>query len=251
MGSALWHGPMLSDILKRAGIKSNAVEIWVSGADTPPRPGIPPFRMSVPLAKAMEPTTLIATNMNNAPLPLLNGNPARLVVPGWVGAYWMKHINRIEISSKPLDNFWMKTAYRVPAGMFPVRAPFVSQANDVTAPITELVVNSLIASPLEGVEVEHSGFTIAGVAWDSGTGIGRVEISMDGGKTWQDALMDAVQGPYSYRGFSLQTSWLKPGRYSLVSRAAANSGEKQAVTLKANPGGYNNNVPRPIEVVAT
>ncbi len=248
MGCARWSGPTLSDILKRAGVKSNAQEVWFTGADIPPMPGIPPFQKSLPLAKAMEPSTLVATSINNAPLPLLNGNPARLVVPGWVGTYWIKHLSRIEISSKPLDNFWMKAAYRVPAGMFPVQTPFTSQVTETTAPITDIVVNSLIADPLEGAEVDHTGFTITGVAWDRGSGINRVEVSFDGGATWQEALLESVQGSYAYRRFTLQAPWMKPGRYRLVCRATANSGEKQAQTVKVNPGGYHNNVPRPIEI---
>jgi DMSO/TMAO reductase YedYZ molybdopterin-dependent catalytic subunit len=248
MGCARWSGSTLSDILKRAGVKPNAQEVWFTGADIPPAPGIPLFQKSLPLAKAMEPSTLVATSMNNAPLPLLNGNPARLVVPGWVGTYWVKHLGRIEISSKPLDNFWMKTAYRVPTGLFPVQMAFTSQTTETTAPITDIVVNSLIADPLEGATVDRAGFTITGVAWDGGSGISRVEISFDGGANWQDALLERIQGRYAYRRFTLQTPWMRPGLYRVVCRATANSGEKQAVTLKANPGGYNNNVPRPIEI---
>jgi DMSO/TMAO reductase YedYZ molybdopterin-dependent catalytic subunit len=248
MGCALWSGATLSDILKRAGVKPNALEVWFTGADIPQAPGIPIFQKSLPLAKAMESSTLVATSMNNAPLPLLNGNPARLVVPGWVGEYWVKHLSRIEISSQPLDSFWMTTAYRVPAGMFPVDMPFTSQMTETTAPITEIVVNSLIADPLEGADVDRTGFTITGIAWDRGSGISRVEVSFDGGANWQDALLERIQGSYAYRRFTLQTSWMKPGGYQLACRATANSGEKQAQTLKVNPGGYNNNVPRPIEI---
>lgn len=248
MGCALWHGPVLGDILKRAGVKPNAVEVWFTGADVPHVPSIPQFKKSLPLAKAIDPRTLVAMTMNGAPLPLLNGNPARLVVPGWAGAYWMKHLNRIEISSTPLDNYWMKTAYRTPTGLFPARVPFTTQATDTTVPVTEIVVNSLIADPLDGAEVEHSGFTLTGIAWDSGSGISRVEVSLDGGATWQDALLERVQGDYAYRRFTLQTSWMRRGTYRLVCRATANSGEKQPQTLKANPGGYHNNVPLPIAV---
>jgi sulfite dehydrogenase len=248
MGCARWSGVTLSDILKRAGVKAGAQEVWFTGADVPPAPGIPIFQRSLPLAKAMEPATLVATSMNNAPLPLLNGNPARLVVPGWVGDYWVKHLSRIEISSKPLDNYWMKSTCRVPAGLFPVEVPFTSQMTETTAPVTEIVVNSLIADPLEGAEVDRAGFTITGVAWDHGSGIDRVEVSLDGGATWRDALLDSVQGKHAFRRFTLQTTWMKPGRYRLTSRAIANSGEKQAEKMKATPGGYLNNVPRPIEV---
>jgi sulfite dehydrogenase len=249
MGCAMWRGPALRDILKAAGVKSEAVEVWLGGADKPVLDATPPFRKSIPIEKALDGDTVLALFMNNAPLPLLNGYPARLVVPGWTGTYWMKHLTNIEVSTKPLKNFWMQTAYRVPAGLFPVQRPFVSQGAETTVPITELVVNSLIADPLEGDEVERSGFTIHGVAWDRGTGINRVEVSLDGGQSWQDALLDRPLGRYAYRRFSLQMGLMRPGTYQLMSRATSVTGEQQADRIKVNPGGYHNNVPRPISVV--
>nr|WP_294507595.1 sulfite oxidase [uncultured Rhodopila sp.] len=251
MGCAEWRGPRLSDILKAARIKPGAVEIYVGGADVPPVPGPPAFRKSIPLAKAKDDDTIVAMAMNGSPLPLLNGYPARLIVPGWTGTYWVKHLNSIEISTTPLANFWMKTAYRVPAGLFPVQQPFASQASETSEPITEMVVNSIIADPVEGGEVERSGFTVRGVAWDRGTGIRRVEVSLDGGKTWLDALLDRPLGPYAYRRFSLDSGFMRRGQYRLVSRATSNAGERQSDVLKANPGGYHNNVPRGISVTVT
>jgi sulfite dehydrogenase (cytochrome) subunit A len=251
MGSAVWRGPMLRDVLRRAGVKPEAMEVWFGGADKPVMQATPPYRKSLPIDKALDGDTIVAIAMNNAPLPLLNGYPARLVVPGWVGTYWMKHLTAIEVSSVPLRNYWMQTAYRVPAGLFPVQHPFQSQATETTVPITELVVNSLIADPLEGDEVDRSGFTISGVAWDRGGGINRVEVSIDGGHSWQDALLDRPLGRYSYRRFILQTNLMRPGTYQLISRATTNAGERQAERLKLNPGGYHNNVPRPVAVVVT
>ncbi len=251
MGCAMWRGPALRDVLKAAGVKGTALEVWVNGADGPVIDATPRFRKSIPLDKAMDADTIIAVAMNNAPLPLLNGYPVRLVVPGWTGTYWMKHLTNIEVSSAPLKNFWMQTAYRVPAGMFPVDLPFKSQANETTVPITEMVVNSLIADPLEGSEVERSGFNIRGVAWDRGSGINRVEVSLDGGNTWQDALLDRPLGRYAYRRFSLQTGSVRPGTYRLVSRATSQTGERQSERMKVNGGGYHNNVPRPISVTVT
>jgi sulfite dehydrogenase (cytochrome) subunit A len=251
MGCALWRGPALRDVLKAAGLKPGAVEVWVNGADGPVLDVTPPFRKSIPMEKALDGDTIVAYSMNNAPLPLLNGYPVRLIVPGWTGTYWMKHLTNIEVSSAPLKNFWMQAAYRVPAGLFPVDHPFQSQANETTVPITEMVVNSLIADPLEGGEAERSGFTVRGVAWDRGAGIDRVEVSLDGGGSWQDALLDRPLGRYAYRKFSLQTGSLRPGTYRLVSRATSRTGEKQAEKMKTNPAGYHNNVPRPISVVVT
>ena len=251
MGCAVWRGPTLKNILNAAGLKPTASEVWLGGADRPGLEGTPPFRKSIPMAKAVDGDTIVAVAMNGAAIPLLNGYPARLIVPGWVGTYWMKHLTSIEVSSAPLKNFWMQTAYRVPAGMFPVERPFQSQATRTTVPITEVVVNSLIADPPEGGEVDRSGFDIRGVAWDRGSGIDRVEVSLDGGRNWQDARLDGQRSPFAYRRFILQTGALAPGTYNLVSRATSHAGERQAERLKPNPGGYHNNVPRPISVVVT
>ncbi len=251
MGCAVWRGPALRDVLNTAGVRPNAVEVWLAGADRPVLESTPPFHKSLPMEKAMDGDTIIALAMNDAPLPLLNGYPARLVVPGWVGTYWMKHLTSLEVSTKPLANVWMRTAYRVPAGMFPVQHPFRSQLAETTAPITEIVVNSLIADPLEGSEAERSGFNISGVAWDRGSGINRVEISLDAGRTWQDAMLDRPLGPYAYRRFSLQTGVLRQGTYQLMSRATSHAGETQPDRWNMNPGGYDNNRPRPISMVVT
>ena len=248
MGCAMWRGPALRDVLKASGVKPEAVEVWLKGADKPVLDGTPPFSKSLPMDKAMDPNTIVAIAMNNAPLPLLNGYPARVIVPGWVGTYWMKHLTTIEVRTTPLANFWMKSAYRVPAGMFPVDHPFETQATAANVPITEMVVNSIIADPLEGSEAERSGFTIRGVAWDRGAGISRVEVSLDGGSSWQDAMLDRPLGPYAYRRFSLQTGLLRSGTYQLMSRATSATGEKQVDRLKVNPAGYHNNLPRPISV---
>ncbi len=248
MGCATWHGPRLRDVLKAAGIKPEAVEIWLGGVDEPVLPDTPPFRKSLPLAKALADETMIATTMNGGPLPLLNGFPVRLIVPGWTSTYWMKHLSQITISAKPIDNFWMTKAYRVPAGMFPVPDPFASQNNAATWPITDIVVNSLIASPIAGAQVERSGFTIRGVAWDSGNGIARVEVSVDGGKNWQEALLDRDFGRFAFRTFSLNSGPLPRGPAELAVRATSNNKEMQPVAWRTNPAGYHNNVPQRLTV---
>jgi DMSO/TMAO reductase YedYZ molybdopterin-dependent catalytic subunit len=248
MGNAVWRGPRLRDVLAKVGTKSDAVEVWLNGADGPVLHTTPDFMKALPLDKAMADEVIIATTMNGHPLPHLNGYPARVIVPGWTATYWMKHINSIQLSGKPLDNFWMKAAYRVPAGMFPVDHPFPTQDNANTWPITDMVVNSLIAEPVGGSRQPASGFSIEGVAWDRGHGIRQVEISMDGGKTWQWAELGKDFGRFSFRAFSLHTGKLEPGEYVLSSRATNNAGETQADKLKFNPAGYHNNVPQQLPV---
>jgi sulfite dehydrogenase (cytochrome) subunit A len=248
MGCASWHGPRLRDVLARAGIKPEAVEVWFGGADEPVLPVTPEFRKSLPMSKALADETIVATSMNDGPLPLWNGFPVRLVVPGWTSTYWMKHLNQITISAKPIDNFWMKKAYRVPAGMFPVDVPFTTQNDPATWPITEITVNSLIATPIQGEQVDRSGFTIRGVAWDKGSGIDRVDISLDGGNNWQGALLDRDLSPYAFRPFRLDTSSVPRGTAEIRVRATSNSKQTQPDVWKANPAGYHNNTPQRLTV---
>ncbi len=248
MGCATWRGPRLKEVLAKAGARASAVEVWLDGADGPVLPTTPDFRKSLPIDKAMSDDVIIATTMNGQPLPHLNGYPARIIVPGWTATYWMKHVTDIRISPKALGSFWMQKAYRVPAGMFPVDHPFPRQDNATTWPITDIVVNSLVADPLDGARRPAAGFTVQGVAWDRGHGIKQVEVSLDGGNTWQSASLGDDTGRFAFRAFSLHTGQLAPGNHVVSSRATNNAGEIQVDRLKFNPAGYHNNVPQQIAV---
>jgi sulfite dehydrogenase (cytochrome) subunit A len=242
------YGPRLKDVLAKAGVKAGAVEVWFDGADSPVLPTTPDFLKSLPIDKATADETIIATRMNGQPLPHMNGYPARVIVPGWTATYWMKHVTGIQISAKPLENFWVKTAYRVPANMFSVEHPFPTQDTAANWPITEMVVNSLVANPIGGSRQPAGGFTIEGVAWDRGHGIKQVEVSLDGGKTWQPATPGKDIGRFAFRAFSFKTGKLAPGDYVISSRATNNVGEAQVEKLKFNPAGYHNNVPQQIPI---
>src|SRR6202166_1994335 len=92
MGCARWKGARLKDVLAIVGLKPEAIEIAFNGADGPAFDKTPDFIKSLPVWRAVDESTLIAYEMNGAPLPHLNGFPARLIVPGWTGTYWMKHL---------------------------------------------------------------------------------------------------------------------------------------------------------------
>lgn len=189
--------------------------------------------------------------MNGQPLPLLNGYPLRLVVPGWTGTYWVKMINEINIINKAYDGFWMKVAYRIPLGKFPEVDRFVSQEvpGGPNTPITEIVVNSLVTNINDGQRF-HLGqpIEVQGIAWDGGRGIRLVEISTDGGDTWRDATLGKDYGNYSWRQFSYGFRPTRKGRYDILTRATNRAGSTQTFELIWNPAGYHHNVVQKVSV---
>jgi DMSO/TMAO reductase YedYZ molybdopterin-dependent catalytic subunit len=251
MGCARWKGVRLKDVLDRVGLKNEALEIVVNGSDRGAVDKTPAFVKSIPSWKAVEDTTIVAYEMNGRPLPHWNGFPARLIVPGWTATYWMKHVSRINVVTRPFDGFWMKSAYRIPLGKFPIVARFASQETAVNTPITEMVVNSLVTSHADGATVKAgSKVTIGGLAWDAGYGIHAVEISTDGGSTWTAAALGEDIGRFAFRTFSYAVAMPKKGSYRIMARATNKIGQSQATALIANPAGYHHNVIQTLNLIA-
>ncbi len=242
MGCARWKGARLKDLLDKVGLKKEAIEIVFDGADSGITDKTPDFIKSIPSWKAIEDTTLVAYEMNGAPLPHLNGFPARVVVPGWTGVYWMKHLTSIKPVTKPEGGFWMNPAYRIPLGKFPIVARFTSQETAVNTPITEIVVNSLITSPADGANVRMGPVVVGGIAWDGGYGISTVEVSSDGGKTWVAATLGEDLGRFAFRTFSYNFAPKAPGKQTVMARATNRIGQSQTTELIHNPAGYHHNV---------
>jgi DMSO/TMAO reductase YedYZ molybdopterin-dependent catalytic subunit len=250
MGNAVWKGARLKDILAKAGLKPEAVEIVIDGADGPVLDKTPKFVKSIPVWKALDENTLIAYAMNGKPLPHFNGFPARLVIPGWTGTYWMKHIVSLNAVTKPFDGFWMKSAYRIPAGKFAIVQNFMSQETLANTPITEMVVNTLITTPdVSSASVKPGqALAIKGIAWDAGYGITGVEVSADGGQQWRQAALGQDYGRFAFRPWSFRFVEQMPGGYTVLARATNGIGQTQASSLIFNPAGYHNNVPLPLTV---
>ena len=242
MGCARWKGARLKDLLDKVGLKKEAIEIVFDGADSDVTDKTPDFIKSIPTWKAIEETTLIAYEMNGAPLPHLHGFPARLILPGWTGTYWMKHVTSIKAVTKPEAGFWMKAAYRIPLGRFPLVARFTSQETAVNTPITEIVVNSLITNPVDGANVRMGPITVGGIAWDGGYGINTVEVSSDGGRTWTAATLGEDLGRFAFRTFSYTLSPKARGKQTVMARATNKIGQTQTSELIHNPAGYHHNV---------
>jgi DMSO/TMAO reductase YedYZ molybdopterin-dependent catalytic subunit len=136
VGNARWRGVRLEDVLKRAGLKASAREILFDGADVP-LGAMPDFQRSIPLAKALDPNTLLAYEMNGETLPVKHGFPLRVIAPGWAGDSWTKWLTSIRVLDQEHDGFWMKSAYRHPGR--PV-APGVAVPLDRMQPVTNMRV---------------------------------------------------------------------------------------------------------------
>jgi len=251
MGCARWRGARLKDVLDKAGLKKEAVEIVFDGADGPIVQKTPDFVKSVPVAKAIDENALVAYEMNGAPLPHWNGFPARIVIPGWTATYWVKHVTSINAVTKPFDGFWMKSAYRIPVNKFPTELFSQAQTTEVNTPITEMVVNSLITSHADGAKVKAgSPVTLAGLAWDAGYGITKVEWSGDGGASWKEANLGRDLGRFAFRPFSFTTPALAAGGHKVSVRAENKKGQTQVTELILNPAGYHHNVVQTITLNA-
>ena len=242
MGNAVWRGVRLKDVLAKAGVKAGALEVVLDGADHAPLDKTPDFVKSLPLEVAMRDEVLIAFEMNGEPLPHWNGFPARLVVPGWTGTYWIKQLVSVRVTSQPEKNFWMSTAYRLPRGKFKTPT-FSSQLYSPNEPITTMVTNSLITSIRSGNRVARGKpLDVKGIAFDGGDGIGKVEISTDFGASWAHAQLGKDLGRYSFREFSFGVPTKESGAMVVTVRATSRSGETQVDELIHNPAGYHHNV---------
>lgn len=234
VGTARWTGARLSDVLKRFGVKSTARFVVLDGADRPIGK-MPDFVRNVPMAKAMHADTVIAYEMNGEPIPPLHGFPLRAVIPGWEGAYSVKWLERIEVLDREHDGFFVKTAYKYPTKKV---APGAAVDAKDMAPLTGLVVKSLITAPLDKATVKAGAVRVAGFAWAGENDVVRVDVSLDGGATWRQAQLGRERERYTWRGFSHEFRITEPGHYTIMARATDDKGNVQPIEAMWNPSGY-------------
>ncbi|MCX7205842.1 MAG: molybdopterin-dependent oxidoreductase [Proteobacteria bacterium] len=239
-------GVRLADVLKEAGIGEGAKEIKYRGTDEPPLPVTPAYIRSLNIETALQNEILIAWEMNGEPLPMLNGFPIRLVVPGYFAPYWMKHLSEIEVINNEFDGWFAKEVYTVPDTPDHGTTPDNLDVNKV--PLTKLYVRSFITNFENGkrIKLNKGNLVLRGIAFDSGSGIRAVDVSIDGGKNWISAKLGKDIGSFAFRPWTLTISGLANGTLTLMARATANSGEVQPLTQSWNSGGYARNV---VEVV--
>jgi DMSO/TMAO reductase YedYZ molybdopterin-dependent catalytic subunit len=239
MGNARWTGARLIDVLAKAGLKDSAIQIRFHGLEQPLLPETPSFVKALSIDD-IDQNVLVAYEMNGEPLPLLNGYPARLVVPGWYATYWMKMLSDIEAIDTIDDNFWMKTAYRIPNTPGNSVAP--TDTGYPTIPINKLTVRSFITNVTSGQTLHAGPQTIRGIAFDSGKGIKTVEFSSDDGATWRTATLGRDYGNFSFRPWEIGFTAKAGASYVLACRATTNNDVTQTTVPVWNPGGYLRNV---------
>ena len=235
MGNARWTGVRLRDVLDRAGVRPGAVQVRFSGLDEPIVPDAPDFMKSLAIDHARDGEVMIAWAMNGEALPILNGYPLRLVVPGWYSTYWVKMLDRIEVLDKPDDNYWMAKAYLVPdtpdGGIAPGTAVFPKR------PISAMVPRAFITSVAAGARLATRPLPVGGIAMGGDTGVASVEVSGDGGATWVAARLGPDAGKYSFRRFDAVVTPVR-GAAALMARCTSTAGKVQPMTGIWNPGGY-------------
>jgi sulfite dehydrogenase len=248
VGNAKWTGVPLETILDRARVKKGAVDVSFNGLDVPPLPTVSDFVKALSIDHARDGEVMIAYAMNDEPLPMLNGFPVRLIVPGWYGTYWVKSLSDITVLPHAFSNFWTDKAYRIPNGPNGTESPD-HLATD-TIPINRFNVRSIFVRPGPGDTVlAAKPNVVEGVAFDSGNGISRVEISMDGGTTWEDARLDPEIGKYSWRRWRMSWTPKSRGQYRLMARATNKAGNTQSKE-QWNRSGFMWNVIQQVDVKA-
>jgi sulfite dehydrogenase len=242
MGNVTWSGVRLKDILNASGIKAGAVEVVFNGLDGPPLPSVPDFVKSLPLDKATsEDDIIVAYEMNGQSLLMLNGFPARLIVPGWYATYWVKALSDITVAAEPFEGFWMKKAYRIPDNPCACVAPGGNVAKAV--PINRMNTRSFIVDPADGAALKVNNVVdLKGIAFSGGYGIRDVLLSIDGGKTWNETKLGKDLGKYSWIQWTYPWKPRKKGHYTLMVRATDNNGESQRFEARWNPAGYMRNL---------
>jgi sulfite dehydrogenase len=248
MANVTWGGARLRDVLNAAGVKAGSVDVSFNGLDHGPLPTVPDFVKSLNMDHALEEDILIAYEMNGKPLTMLNGFPARLIVPGWYATYWVKALSDISVNSTAFEGFWMKPAYRIPDTECGCIPPGTKPSR--TIPVNRMSTRSLIIDPAEGKTLKSNRpAVISGLAFSGGYGIKDVIVSTNGGRNWTRANLGKDLGKYSWVQFSLPWKPVRRGTYTLMAKATNGIGDSQPFEGLWNPAGYLWNKVEPLTVV--
>ena len=250
MGNARWTGVRLKDVLDKAGVKAGAVQVRFQGMDEPVVTDAPRFIKSLDIGHARDGEVMIAYGMNGEQLPLLNGFPLRLIVPGWYATYWVKMLNNIEVLEQPDTNYWTKVAYTIPDTPHASIEP--GQTNVRMIPINRMVPRSFVTNLRSGSAVKAATrVTFRGIAFGGDCDVAKVEVSIDRGKTWRRTQLDQSESKYGFRRWETRSIFPAPGDYSFQVRCTNNDEVSQPEAPNWNPAGFMRNVIETTHIVAT
>ncbi|QDW41264.1 molybdopterin-dependent oxidoreductase [Bradyrhizobium sp. KBS0727] len=249
MGNALWTGVRLKDVLDKAGVKPGALTVRFKGLEEPVVDGAPHFMKSLDIEHARDAEVMIAYAMNGEQLPLVNGFPLRLVVPGWYATYWVKMLNDIEVMDQPDTNYWTKVAYTIPDAPHASIKP--GEADVKMIPINRMVPRSFVTNIASGSKVNAAAPTaLRGIAFGGDCGVASVDFSIDRGQSWHQAQLGKDEGKYGFRQWQTQLTLPAAGTYSLLIRCTNSNGVAQPDTPNWNPAGFMRNVTESIDIMA-
>jgi DMSO/TMAO reductase YedYZ molybdopterin-dependent catalytic subunit len=248
MGNARWTGVRLEDVLDRSGVKAGAVGVRFKGLDEPVVAGAPRFLKSLDIDHARDGEVMLAYQMNGEQLPLLNGFPLRLIVPGWYSTYWIKMLTDIEVLDAPDDNFWMKTAYRIPD------TPYASVKPDEkgykTVPINRMLPRSFATNLKDGDKVRPGApIPVRGIAFGGDCGVKKLDLSIDGGANWSATELGPDEGAYGFRQWRTQVTAPASGELDLMLRCTNVAGVSQPLQPNWNPNGFMRNVVETVRLI--
>lgn len=249
MGNARWVGVRLRDVLDAAGVRAGALQVQFEGADRPLVDTAPNLQKSLALDDARDGEVMIAWAMNGQALPVVNGFPFRLVVPGWYATYWTKSLQSIRVLDSPDTNFWMHTAYTIPDN-WPLANVQPGAQGVAMVPINRMLPRSFITNLRDGASLGAGRpELVRGIAFGGDAGVMLVELSTDGGRSWRAAQLGQDHGRYSFRQWSLPVQ-LARGEQTLMVRCTNRDGLQQPLTPNWNPGGFMRNVVESTQVRA-
>lgn len=250
VGCAVYRGVRLADVLAQAGVKESAAFVAYYGEDQhlSGDPEKVVISRGVPIAKALHPETLLAFEMNGAPLPALHGFPVRLLAPGFPASASGKWLKRLWVRDRVHDGPKMTgQSYRVPR--HPV-APGTKVADADMKIIETMPVKSVLTSPgTGGTAPAGQPLPVRGHAWSGAGAVTAVHVSIDFGATWQAAKLAAPRNPWAWQRWSASLRFPTPGYYEVWTRATDETGAQQPMVMPGwNPKGYLNNAMQRVAV---
>ena len=229
ISTAVWGGVSLKSVLEMAGVRPDAVEVVFEGADAgKPAPGYgqTPYLRSLPIEVAMHPDTVLAYEMNGEALTVEHGQPLRLVVPGWYGMASVKWLQTIRVIDHSFEGFFQTDRY------------VINDREGRAEPVTRMLVKSHINRPQHRDTIPIGEFPVMGAAWSGNGRISSVEVSDDGGATWNAARLDGPDQRYAWRQWCFSWEPPAPGHYTLMARAQDELGNWQPMEPEWNALGY-------------